>query len=113
MFSLQLPSVDEIEALLSGSRLACIVFFLDEAFEELSYDITTTVLEAVEEVAEIIKLQNFSTFTLFECSRQLGPRAAGDTVADEHRLLDDNRYIADVLFDFKNPKSAKDGTQAS
>jgi hypothetical protein len=33
------------------------VFFLDETFEELEYDVTTTVLEAVEQLAGIIKLQ--------------------------------------------------------
>ncbi|GMH43112.1 hypothetical protein BSKO_11034 [Bryopsis sp. KO-2023] len=107
-----LPSVDEIEVLLSGGHLACIVYFLDEAFEELSYDITTTVLEAVEQLAGIINLQNFSTFTLFECKRQLGPRTAGDAITDEHHLLEDNRYIADILFEFRSPKNAKDGIQS-
>ncbi len=44
-----MPQVDEIEALLAGRRLTCIVYFLDETFEELQYDITSTVLEAVEQ----------------------------------------------------------------
>ena len=43
--------------------LAC---FLDETFEELFYDITTTVSEAVEQLAACIKLENYSTFTLYE-----------------------------------------------
>lgn len=38
-------------------RLNTIVFFLDETFEELSYDVTATVLEAVEQLAGMIKLQ--------------------------------------------------------
>jgi hypothetical protein len=53
MFSLaasQLPSLDEIDALLGARKLTCIVYFLDETFEELQYDVTTTVLEAVEQV---------------------------------------------------------------
>lgn len=62
----QLPSTEEIEALLADRRLNTIVFFLDETFEELAYDVATTVLEAVEQLAAIIKLQNYNTFTLFE-----------------------------------------------
>ena len=38
-------------------KLNAIVFFLDETFEELAFDVTTTVLEAVEQLAGIIKLQ--------------------------------------------------------
>lgn len=33
---LQLPSVDEISAHMSGTMLTTIVFFLDETFEEVS-----------------------------------------------------------------------------
>lgn len=47
------------------------VFFLDETFEDLAYDATTTVSEAVEQIASIIKLQNFSTFTLFESRKAI------------------------------------------
>lgn len=39
------PTQEEIEALRSNRSLNTIVFFLDETFEELNYDITTTVLE--------------------------------------------------------------------
>lgn len=41
----------------SDRKLTTIVFFLDETFEELEYDLTSSVLEAVEQVAGIIKLQ--------------------------------------------------------
>eukprot|EP00798_Chlamydomonas_sp_ICE-L_P009527 gene9527-12466_t len=101
-----LPSNVEIEALFDDSKLNTIVFFLDETFEELTYDVTGTVLEAVEQLAGIIKLQNYNTFTLFECRRAVskqqqasGGGAIGGAIepqADEHMLLDDNRYIADV-----------------
>lgn len=47
----QLPTADEISAHLSGRPLKAIVFFLDETFEELAYDITTSVLEAVQQVS--------------------------------------------------------------
>jgi hypothetical protein len=63
--------VEEIVAHLSGVKLTTIVFFLDETFEEVAYDITTSVAEAVEQLAGLIRLQNFQTFTLYEAvSRQ-------------------------------------------
>ena len=66
---LQLPTAEEIDALVHDRKLTAIVYFLDETFEELTYDVTTTVLEAVEELAGIIKLQNYTTFTLYESRR--------------------------------------------
>lgn len=63
---MQLPSSDEIDNLLADRKLTCIVFFLDETFEELEYDVTTTVVEAVEQLAGLIKLQNYATFSLYE-----------------------------------------------
>jgi len=112
-----LPSTEEIEAMFMGRRLNTIVFFLDETFEELSYDVTATVLEAVEQLAGMIKLQNYSTFTLFECRRPLSKAAqnnaiTNEPVTDEHLLLDDNKYIADVLCEFRNSKMAKEGWQS-
>lgn len=43
-----IPCREEIEALLIGKKLTTIVFFLDETFEEISYDMSTTVSNAVE-----------------------------------------------------------------
>lgn len=105
-----LPSADEIHCLLGGKTTTCIVFFLDETFEEISIDMTTTVSEAMKQLADIIKLQNYQTFTLFECRKVIGPRAAEE--ADEHIMLDDHRYVADALFDMKNPKNAREGIQS-
>lgn len=45
-----MPGREEIEALLSGRKLTTIVFFLDETFEEITYDMSTTVADAVEVV---------------------------------------------------------------
>ena len=42
------PAREEIEALLTRRKLTTIVFFLDETFEEISYDMATTVSDAVE-----------------------------------------------------------------
>lgn len=106
-----LPSAEEIGCLATGQSLTCIVFFLDETFEELTYEMTTTVSEAMKQLADIIKLQNYQTFTLFECRKMTGARRTEDT-CDEHIMLDDNKYIADVLFDFKNSKSSRDGVQS-
>lgn len=56
-FPSQLPSTEELDAVFADRKLNTIVFFLDETFEELAFDVTTTVLEAVEQLAGIIKLQ--------------------------------------------------------
>jgi hypothetical protein len=104
-----LPSFEEIDAALKNQHPQTIVFFLDETFEELKYDITTTVLEAVEQLASIIKLQHYTTFTLFE-SRKFTERSAADQNQDEHVLLDDHKYIADVLYEIRT--SARAGKEA-
>lgn len=104
-----LPSTEEIESLLGDKSLTTIIFFLDETFEELKYDITTTVSEAVEYVAGVIKLENYSTFTLYECRKVLKQKENVDYVSDEHILLDDNKYIADILQEFKGQKQVREG----
>ena len=43
-----IPGPKEIEALLTGRKHTTIVFFLDETFEEITYDMSTTVADAVE-----------------------------------------------------------------
>lgn len=93
----------EIDALFKGHKQNCVVYFLDETFEELQvggglgcwlrrcarfvqlvraevcirpgsslclppilqYDASTTVMEAVEQLASQIKLENYQTFSLF------------------------------------------------
>ena len=55
----------EIDALFKGTKQNCVVYFLDETFEELQYDCSTTVVEAVEALAAQIKLENCQTFSLF------------------------------------------------
>ena len=55
--------------MLADRKLTTIVFFLDETFEELSYDMCTTAQEATEQLAATIKLENHSTFALFDCRR--------------------------------------------
>lgn len=36
LYVVQLPSVDEISAHMTGTKLTTIIFFLDETFEEVS-----------------------------------------------------------------------------
>ncbi|CAK0740574.1 hypothetical protein CVIRNUC_001260 [Coccomyxa viridis] len=99
-----LPALEEIEAMLAGRKQTAIVFFLDETFEELEYDATSTVLEAVEYLAGVIKLQSYQTFTLYECRKAVKSSEIGMPMPDEHYILDDNKYVADILQDFKAAK---------
>lgn len=52
------PAQEEIEALLEGRKLTTIAFFLDETFEDITYDMTTTVSDAVE-VASVVRSPSF------------------------------------------------------
>lgn len=103
-----LPELSELDTLLKDTKQTVVVFFLDETFEELSYDSSTTVAEATEALASQIKLQSYQTFTLFAVHKNRGAVEPGMEGKDEHIILDDNRYIADIIFDFKQGK-AKDG----
>lgn len=106
-----LPELAELDGLLKGAKQTVIVFFLDGTFEELSYDPSTTVAEAVETLSDQIRLQNYQTFTLFAVQKSVGPNEPGLSVTDDHILVDDNRYIADIIHDFKQAKT-KEGTAA-
>jgi hypothetical protein len=103
-----LPDLAELDATLKGTSQTAIVFFLDGTFEELSYDASTTAGEAVEALAAQIKLVNYTTFALFAVQRPRGPAEPGMPAAEEeHALLDDARFIADVMAEAKAAK-AKD-----
>ena len=105
------PMAEEIEALRSERMLSTIVFFLDETFEELPYDCMTTVGEAVESLAGIIRLQQFQTFSLFESRKQLlikaNAAAKDDAAAEESVILQEGTLISDVLQDFRVAKAEK------
>lgn len=104
-----IPGREEIEALLTGRKLATIVFFLDETFEEITYDMTTTVADAVEELAGIIKLSAYNTFSLFECRKVVTGSKSLDHGNEEYIGLDDNKYIGDLLSEFKAAKDRSKG----
>ena len=67
-----LPDMNELDALLKDQKQTTVAYFLDETFEELSYDASTTVMEAVEQLAGQIKLENFQTFSLFVVQKVRG-----------------------------------------
>ncbi|KZV26025.1 kinesin-like calmodulin-binding protein [Dorcoceras hygrometricum] len=104
-----IPGCEEIEALLTGKKLTTIVFFLDETFEEITYDMSTTVADAVEELAGIIKLSAYSSFSLFECRKAVIGSKSPDLGNEEYIGLDDNKYIGDLLSDFKASKDRSKG----
>ncbi|XP_058180550.1 kinesin-like protein KIN-14I [Rhododendron vialii] len=105
----KIPGRDEIKALLIGKQLNTTVFFLDETFEEITYGISTTVADAVEELAGIIKLQAYSSFSLFECRKVVAGSKSPEPGNDEYIGLDDKSYIGDLLADFKAPKDPSKG----
>ncbi|KAM7279474.1 hypothetical protein ACFE04_006608 [Oxalis oulophora] len=103
------PAREEIEALLTGRKLTTIVFFLDESFEEITYDMATTVSDAVEELGGIIKLSAFSSFSLFEFRKIVTGSKSSDHGNEEYFGLDDNKYIGDLLAEFKAAKDRSKG----
>ncbi|KAK4791821.1 hypothetical protein SAY86_032234 [Trapa natans] len=104
-----IPGREEIEALLTGRKLTTIVFFLDETFEEITYDMATTVADAVEELAGIIKLSAYSSFSLFECRKVVTGSKSPEPGNEEYIGLDDNKYIGDLLAEFKALKDRSKG----
>ncbi|XAR73644.1 Minus-end-directed kinesin ATPase [Bertholletia excelsa] len=104
-----IPGREEIEALLIGKKLTTIVFFLDETFEEITYGMATTVADAVEELAGIIKLSAYSSFSLFECRKVVAGSKSPDPGNEEYIGLDDNKYVGDLLAEFKAAKDRSKG----
>lgn len=104
-----IPAREEIEAILTNRKLTTIVFFLDETFEEITYDMATTVSDAVEELASIIKLSAYSSFSLFECRKVVTSSKSSDPGNEEYIGLDDNKYIGDLLAEFKVAKDRSKG----
>ncbi|AQK47059.1 Kinesin-like calmodulin-binding protein [Zea mays] len=104
-----IPAREEIEALLTSRKLTTIVFFLDETFEEITYDMATTVADAVEELASIIKLSVYSSFSLFECRKVVNGSKSSEVGNEEYIGLDDNKYIGDLLSEFRSAKDRNKG----
>ncbi|GAQ87147.1 Myosin-related protein [Klebsormidium nitens] len=103
------PTAEEVDALKERKHLTTIAFFLDDTFEELTYDMTTTVAEAVEELAGIIRLKQFHTFSLFESRRVISAGKAAEPSQDEHICLDENKYVGDLVAEFRAAKEKSKG----
>ncbi|KAM7252506.1 hypothetical protein ACFE04_024389 [Oxalis oulophora] len=103
------PAREEIEALLTCGKLTTIVFFLDETFEEITYDMATTVSDIVEDLAGIIKLSAVASFSLFECRKIVTGSKSPDSGNEEYIGLDDNKYIGDLLAESKAARDRSKG----
>lgn len=58
---------------------------------QVAYDITSSVAEAVEQMAALIRLTNFQTFTLYEATRSINFKLSAEPLPEEHLVLDENR----------------------
>ncbi|KAL0906305.1 hypothetical protein M5K25_024788 [Dendrobium thyrsiflorum] len=101
---LTFPARHEMEALLTGEKLKTMVFFLDETFEEIMYDMSTMVSDAIQELASLINLSTFSSFSLFECRKVVPGPNSKEFCNDEFIRLDDKKYVGDLLAEFKSAK---------
>ena len=104
------PLVPEhFEALRSETRLTTPVYFLDETFEELTFDALTTVADATPSVAGTIRLREYATFGLFADAVASADADDADdadthTAHTAHVALADTELICDVLQDLKGPR---------
>ncbi|GAB2254215.1 hypothetical protein Droror1_Dr00022024 [Drosera rotundifolia] len=104
-----IPGVEEIEGLLTGKELTTVVFFMDETFEEITYDMSTTVADAMEDLSAIIKLSEYSSFSLFVCHKALSGSKSTDPGTEEYAKLDDQKYVGDILAELKATKDRSKG----
>ena len=102
------PTAEEIIAFARGEELRVVVSFLDGTFEDLAYDLTTTVKEAVEELAQAINLTNHSTFSIFTVRKFFGkiaPLVKEALLSEEHQDAGDASFLVDALADIRKMKS--------
>ena len=99
---------EHFEALRSETRLTTPVYFLDETFEELTFDALTTV--ATHAVGGgTIRLREYATFGLFADAVASADADDADdadthTAHTAHVALADTELICDVLQDLKGPR---------
>ena len=85
------------------------MYFLDETFEELTFDALTTVADATPSVAGTIRLREYATFGLFADAVASADADDADdadthTAHTAHVALADTELICDVLQDLKGPR---------
>ncbi|XP_020590993.1 kinesin-like protein KIN-14I isoform X2 [Phalaenopsis equestris] len=101
------PDQEEIEALMTGKHLKAIVCFMDETFQEIMYDMTTVVSDVIQELARLINLSTFSSFSLYECKNV--EIDSIDYFNEEFIRLDDNKYVGDLLAENNSAKEHSKG----
>eukprot|EP01023_Acetabularia_acetabulum_P050751 TRINITY_DN551_c0_g1_i2.p1 TRINITY_DN551_c0_g1~~TRINITY_DN551_c0_g1_i2.p1 ORF type:complete len:1305 (-),score=225.81 TRINITY_DN551_c0_g1_i2:110-4024(-) len=104
------PDSEEIVAFMSGKQLTEVVYFMDGQFEQLCYLLSTTAGEAVEKIAQVIGLTNYNTFALFEWKSAVKEKGSGtenNSLQEEHILIDDSRYISDIVLEFKGGRGSR------
>ncbi|CAG9465708.1 unnamed protein product [Pedinophyceae sp. YPF-701] len=99
------PSPQEIAAFQNAEPMPAFVHFLDDSFEELTYDIATSMREAVERVAKLIGLEHYQTFALFE-RRTFIPAPGEEQKPDLHVMLDDRTRLGDVVLGAQDAKNS-------
>ncbi|CAI5998428.1 unnamed protein product [Closterium sp. NIES-65] len=93
-----IPTVDELLALMTGRALKTMVFFLDDTFEEVGYDASTTAAEILERVATSIRLEEFQTFGLYEHRKYITlANNNSENVSNDYMGIDEKAYIGDVM----------------
>ena len=102
------PTAEEIVSFARGESLRVVVAFLDGTFEDVAYDLTTTVKEAVVELARAINLQNHGTFSVFTVRRLFGkmsPLLKESLISEEHHDVGDVSFLSDALADVRKMKT--------
>lgn len=98
----QMPLVKaEMEAFLKDNKLMTNVAFLNGTTESIEYDIMTTVAHAVEAIAKKINLEAFKSFSLYAVQRIPADEETGEASYESSNLLDDSKYISDILSNAK------------
>ncbi|CAI5505647.1 unnamed protein product [Closterium sp. Naga37s-1] len=93
-----IPTVDELLALMTGRALKTMVFFLDDTFEEVGYDASTTAAEILESVATSIRLEEFQTFGLYEHRKYITlANNNSENVSNDYMGIDEKAYMGDVM----------------
>lgn len=101
------PTPEEIIAFAKGEELRVVVSFLDGTFEDVAYDLTTTVKETVEKLAEAIHLKSHSTFSLYAVRKYFGkvsPVLKEGILSEEHHDVGDGSFLTDALGDLRAMK---------
>ncbi|CAL55645.1 FERM/acyl-CoA-binding protein, 3-helical bundle [Ostreococcus tauri] len=110
------PTAEEIVAFARGEQLRVVISFLDGTFEDVSYDITTTVKEVVGELSRAVKLQNYGSFSVFTVRRYYGkssPLVKEALLSEEHHDVGELAFLSDALGDVRQMKTEATPSRAT